>query len=155
MSDEQTPFARLFPPLPQGFNEPFWYGSLQSFWLYYRVDPELAAGKLPALHACFTEHTLRLFGRHGIKPVGFWTTYVGPSSTTRSVAVVAVAVIEGRVAPGIRYTGARWPPAGGSRSTWAAHAQTALSSATIVPSISARRSRRHRTSPAASWTPSR
>jgi hypothetical protein len=43
---------------------------------------EAAPGKLPALHARFTEHTLRLFERHGITPVGFWTTYVGPSSTT-------------------------------------------------------------------------
>ena len=43
----QTPFARLFPPPPQGFNEPFWYGSLSSFWLYYRVDPEAVASRLP------------------------------------------------------------------------------------------------------------
>ena len=42
---------------------------------------EAMPGKLPALHARFTEYTLRLFQRHGIKPVGFWTTYVGPSST--------------------------------------------------------------------------
>ena len=47
MPDQQTPFARLFPPTPQGFNEPFWYGSLQSFWLYYRTDPELVAARLP------------------------------------------------------------------------------------------------------------
>jgi len=49
LSAEQTPFARLFPPLPQGFHEPFWYGSLQSFWLYYRTDPEAVAGRLPNL----------------------------------------------------------------------------------------------------------
>jgi hypothetical protein len=49
LSHEQTPFARLFPPLPQGFNEPFWYGSLQSFWLYYHVDPEAVAARLPSL----------------------------------------------------------------------------------------------------------
>ncbi len=48
MSDAQTPFARLFPPVPQGFNEPFWYGSLQSFWLYYRADAELLRARLPA-----------------------------------------------------------------------------------------------------------
>jgi hypothetical protein len=47
MSDDQTPFARLFPPVPQGFNEPFWYGSLQSFWLYYRTDAEAVAARLP------------------------------------------------------------------------------------------------------------
>jgi hypothetical protein len=49
VSDEQTPFARLFPPLPTGFVEPFWYGSLQSFWLYYRVAPEAVAARLPDL----------------------------------------------------------------------------------------------------------
>nr|WP_240940165.1 NIPSNAP family protein [Planosporangium flavigriseum] len=41
---------------------------------------EAAPGKLPALHARFTDHTLRLFARHGITPVGFWTTYIGPSN---------------------------------------------------------------------------
>jgi hypothetical protein len=43
----QTPFARVFPPTPAGFNEPFWYGSLQSFWLYYAADPEIVAARLP------------------------------------------------------------------------------------------------------------
>ncbi|HEX8974909.1 MAG TPA: hypothetical protein VF781_00220 [Solirubrobacteraceae bacterium] len=45
----QTPFSELFPPLPQGFQEPFWYASLQSFWLYYRVEPDLLAQHLPEL----------------------------------------------------------------------------------------------------------
>jgi Acetoacetate decarboxylase (ADC) len=43
----QTPFARVLPPVPQGFTEPFWYGSLQSFWLYYLADPEAVARRLP------------------------------------------------------------------------------------------------------------
>jgi hypothetical protein len=42
----------------------------------YDAEP----GRLPALHARFTEHTIPLFARHGITPVGFWTTYIGPSS---------------------------------------------------------------------------
>jgi hypothetical protein len=41
---------------------------------------EAAPGRLPALQARFAEHTIRLFARHGITPVGFWTTYIGPSS---------------------------------------------------------------------------
>jgi hypothetical protein len=41
---------------------------------------EAVPGRLPALHARFADHTLRLFNRHGITPVGFWTTYIGPSS---------------------------------------------------------------------------
>jgi hypothetical protein len=47
LSHDQTPFARVFPPIPQGFDEPFWYGSLQSFWLYYLVDAEAVAARLP------------------------------------------------------------------------------------------------------------
>jgi hypothetical protein len=47
LPSDQTPFARVFPPLPQGFNEPFWYGSLISFWLYWLVDPEAVAARLP------------------------------------------------------------------------------------------------------------
>lgn len=49
MAKRQTPFSELFPPLPGGFQEPFWYASLQSFWLYYRVDPELLVRRLPHL----------------------------------------------------------------------------------------------------------
>ncbi len=49
MASGQTPFANVFPDLPQGFQEPFWYASLQSFWLYYRVEPDLLAQRLPSL----------------------------------------------------------------------------------------------------------
>jgi hypothetical protein len=45
----QAPSSTIFPPLPQGFNEPFWYASLQSFWLYYRVDPDALTSVLPKL----------------------------------------------------------------------------------------------------------
>ena len=43
---------------------------------------EALPGKLPALNARFTNATLRLFDRHGIVAVGFWTTYIGPSGNT-------------------------------------------------------------------------
>lgn len=49
MASGQTPFDKVFPALPTGFNEPFWYASLQSFWLYYRVDPKLLRERLPKL----------------------------------------------------------------------------------------------------------
>ncbi len=39
-------------------------------------------GKLPAVNDRFERHTLSLFAKHGIKPVGFWTTYIGPSANT-------------------------------------------------------------------------
>ena len=34
---------------------------------------EAAPGKLSALNARFRDHTLRLFERHGLEVVGFWT----------------------------------------------------------------------------------
>jgi hypothetical protein len=42
----------------------------------YHVVP----GKLHALHDRFERHTLGLFAKHGIRPVGFWTTAIGPSA---------------------------------------------------------------------------
>lgn len=49
MATGQTPSGNLLPPIPQGLSMPFWYGSLQSFWLYYRVDPEVLRQRLPQL----------------------------------------------------------------------------------------------------------
>ncbi len=42
----------------------------------YRVY-EAAPGKMPELHARFRDHTLRIFERHGIKNIGYWTASVG------------------------------------------------------------------------------
>jgi hypothetical protein len=36
--------------------------------------------RLPALHERFTRTTLGLFEKYGIRPVGFWTTLIGPSN---------------------------------------------------------------------------
>jgi hypothetical protein len=38
--------------------------------------------RMPALHRRFTETSLAFFEKHGIKPVGFWTTLIGPSNHT-------------------------------------------------------------------------
>ncbi len=35
----------------------------------YTTNP----GKLPALHARFRDHTMKLFEKHGMKNVGYWT----------------------------------------------------------------------------------
>ena len=48
---------------------------LHEFRIYHPV-----AGKLPRLLARF-EQLLPIWERHGIRPVGFWTTVVGESST--------------------------------------------------------------------------
>ncbi len=38
------------------------------------------AGKMGALQARFRDHTVRLFEKHGIKNVGYWTNSVGGRS---------------------------------------------------------------------------
>jgi len=41
---------------------------------YYELRTYTAvAGRLPALHARFRNHTVRLFEKHGMKLIGFWT----------------------------------------------------------------------------------
>ena len=37
-------------------------------------------GMLPALNKRFSEHTVELFEKHGIKNIGYWTTEVGENS---------------------------------------------------------------------------
>ena len=35
---------------------------------------------LPALHRRFADHTVKLFEKHGIKNIGYWTTAIGDSN---------------------------------------------------------------------------
>ncbi|KAK0306836.1 hypothetical protein LTR01_006132 [Friedmanniomyces endolithicus] len=37
-------------------------------------------GRMPNLLARFENHTLKIWEKHGIKQVGFWTTLVGPDA---------------------------------------------------------------------------
>jgi len=46
-------------------------------------------GKLEALHKRFREHTNRLFKKHGIELVGFWTPVEGPESKDTLIYIVA------------------------------------------------------------------
>ena len=41
---------------------------------------ESIPGRLPDLLARFNDHTLRIWEKHGIRQVGFWTTLVGESN---------------------------------------------------------------------------
>lgn len=50
---------------------------LYEFRTYHAVP-----GKLPAVVGRFEDHTLRIFAKHGIRPEGFWTTYIGPNANT-------------------------------------------------------------------------
>ena len=43
---------------------------------------ECVPGKLPALHQRFEATTLKMWAKHGIRQVGFWTTLIGESSQT-------------------------------------------------------------------------
>ena len=43
-------------------------------------DYHCAPGRLPALNERFSKATLGFFEKHGIRPIGFWTTLVGPSN---------------------------------------------------------------------------
>ncbi len=42
----------------------------------YECNP----GMLPALHQRFADHTVKLFEKHGIKNIGYWTTAIGDSN---------------------------------------------------------------------------
>src|SRR4029078_13534505 len=42
-----------------------------------------AEGRLPNLQARFRDHTLTIFGRHGIKSVGYWTPIERATAGTR------------------------------------------------------------------------
>jgi hypothetical protein len=41
-----------------------------------------APGRLPELNKRFENTTLKLWEKHGIEAVGFWTTLIGPSNQT-------------------------------------------------------------------------
>ncbi len=53
----------------------------------YRVY-ETLPGKLPDLHKRFRDHTVKIFERHGIKNIGYWTSEVGDYSD-RLIYIVA------------------------------------------------------------------
>src|SRR6478672_7718125 len=53
----QVPWKELMPEQPEQFKMPFWYSSLQSFWLYFPARRDLVEALLPELPA---RHGLRL-----------------------------------------------------------------------------------------------
>jgi hypothetical protein len=46
-------------------------------------------GKLPQLHARFRDHTNRLFEKHGMTLVGYWTPVEGPGAGNTLVYILA------------------------------------------------------------------
>jgi hypothetical protein len=41
---------------------------------------QAVAGQMPKLLARFKDHTIPIWEKHGIQPIGFWTTLIGQSS---------------------------------------------------------------------------
>jgi hypothetical protein len=56
----QVPWQQLMPEQPKNFEMPFWYSSLQSFWLYYPARRDQVEALLPELPA-----------RHGVRLAEF------------------------------------------------------------------------------------
>lgn len=52
------------------------------------------SGKLPDLHKRFRDHTCRLFQKHGIELVGFWTPTTGPEAENTLIYLVAFPSLE-------------------------------------------------------------
>ena len=67
----ENTFMRLTPYSP----EPAINSNVQELRIY-----DAAPGKLPALHDRFANHTIRLFEKHGIENIGYWTEDVGTSN---------------------------------------------------------------------------
>ncbi len=55
--------------------------------LYELRTYETFAGKMPDLNRRFNDHTVKLFEKHGIQNVGYWTTDVGPKSNALTYLV--------------------------------------------------------------------
>lgn len=51
----------------------------------YKTNP----GKLEALHARFRDHTMKLFAKHGIESVGYWTPAEGEEAKDTLIYLVA------------------------------------------------------------------
>ena len=47
-----------------------------------------ADGKFDALNARFRDHTLKLFEKHGIKNIGYWTPMEGPNVGTTLIYIL-------------------------------------------------------------------
>jgi hypothetical protein len=56
----------------------------------YTTNP----GKLEALHARFRDHTCKLFQKHGIELVGFWTPATGEEAQNTLIYIIAFPSVE-------------------------------------------------------------
>ena len=70
VAQDHNTFMRLTPYSP----EPKLSSNVQELRVY-----DTMPGKLPALHDRFSNHTMKLFERHGIENIAYWTEEVGTS----------------------------------------------------------------------------
>ena len=67
-------------------------GASSSAGRYYEMRTyHVADGKMDALHARFRDHTLRLFKKHGIESVGYWTVSAKPGEGPKNTLVFLLA----------------------------------------------------------------
>jgi hypothetical protein len=60
----------------------------------YKTEP----GKLDALHARFRDYACKLFKKHGIEMIGFWTPTEGDEAKTTLIYIVAFPSVEAQKA---------------------------------------------------------
>lgn len=61
-------------------------GGTRVFEIRTYIAPE---GKLDALNARFRDHTMRIFNRHGMTSIGYWTPQDAPASQNTLVYILA------------------------------------------------------------------
>ena len=49
----------------------------------------IVPGRMPDINKRFSEVTMKLFEKHGMKVVGFWQTIIGPSSISELIYIIA------------------------------------------------------------------
>ena len=70
----------------QGIQDAQAQSAMRVFELRTYTAPE---GKLSNLQARFRDHTMRLFERHGITNIGYWTPQDAPNSSNTLVYIIA------------------------------------------------------------------
>jgi|SRR6516165_6946155 hypothetical protein len=89
-------------------------------------------GKLSALLSRFQKHTLRIWEKHGIRQVGFWTTLIGRSSQEITYMLAWDSMAEREKRWGIRSLPLNYREGDAAPSTPTSRAQHHLSSHLII-----------------------
>jgi hypothetical protein len=85
--------AAADPPPATPATKPSVSGRVFEMRKYYTVP-----GRLDALHARFRNHTTRLFEKHGMENIGYWTPTEGPEAGKVLIYLLAHSSIEAKEA---------------------------------------------------------